>query len=168
MGTVCKHIHAVQRVNSENPQQQQAGSCIPFELASLTSYVNVAPPSETTEIKDSIKEKLASLEHLVNQSENMEALKNLNKQLNAASSAFQAFSKYGQHPKQPLPRLESPANKNMETQRRFYSTKKKRTKPAVVRYAPPTLEEKELYYSILTQSTSCLDSAYDPRDPTAD
>jgi len=75
--------------------------------------VKAAPCVETTQIKDSIKGKLASLEHLVNQSENIEALHTLNKQLNAASSAFQAFSKYGQLPKQPLPLLESPANKKI-------------------------------------------------------
>ena len=131
------------------------------------SYLNEAQFLETSEIKDSIKEKLASLEHLVNQSENIEALQNLNKQLNAASSAFQAFSKYGQHLKQPLPQLESPANKNTETTKiLFYQ--KEQAKAAAVRYARPTLNEKEFYYSILTQSTSSPDSASDPRDETSD
>ena len=154
LGTICKHVHAVQRVTSENSQQQQASTrTISNELASLSSYVKAAPCVETTQIKDSIKRKLASLEHLVNQSESIEALHTLNKQLNAAS-AFQAFSKYGQLPKQPLPLLESPANKKMETKRRFYSTKKRQTKRAAVRYALPTLEEKEVYYTILTAPKS--------------
>lgn len=151
-GILCNYVHAVRRVTLATvPSQQDIGN-ISNELESISSHVKVTTCVQTAQIKESIKGKLASLEHQIELCDNLEALQTLSKQLNAASSAFSAFSRYGHLTKQPTTRLDSHPNKNMETQRRFYSTKKKRVKRAAVRYPCPTWEEKETYRTILTAS----------------
>ena len=151
-GIICKHVHAVRRVNLATVPHQQDMSSISNELESLSSYVKERPLEQTARLKESIKGKLASLEHQIELCDDLEALQTLNKQLNAASSAFSAFSKYGHLPNQPSSVVDSHANKKMETQRRFYSTKKKRVKRVSVRYTRPTWEEKETYQTNLTAS----------------
>lgn len=151
-GILCKHVHAVRRVTLATVPNQQDMHNISNELESISSHVKVTTCVQTAQIKESIKGKLASLEHQIELCDNLEALQTLSKQLNAASSAFSAFSRYGHLTKQPTTRLDSHPNKNMETQRRFYSTKKKRVKRAAVRYPCPTWEEKETYRTILTAS----------------
>ena len=94
--------------------------------------------------------KLASLKHQIEVCDNLEALQTLSKQLNAASSAFSTFSRYGHLTRQSTTGLDSHANKNMETRQRFYSTKKNQVKRAVVRHPCPMCEEKETYQTILT------------------
>ena len=154
-GIICKHVHAVQHVTLETATNQQDTHRISNELQSLSSYLRVTPCVQTTQIKESIKGKLASLEHQIELCDNLEVLQTLSKQLSAASSCFSAFNKYGQLPKQPSTQLDSHANKKMETQRRLYSTKKKRIKRAAVRYSCPTWEERETYQTILTALKPC-------------
>ena len=78
--------------------------------------------------------------------------------MGAAYSTFTAVKKYGRIPTDLIStQCVSPPNKKMETQRRFYSTKRKRVNRKTVRYARPTMDEKELYFNILTSASLAKD-----------
>ncbi|XP_029196009.2 uncharacterized protein LOC114961482 [Acropora millepora] len=159
VGTICTHIHAVWRLVSPTaiPYLQSAQvdkSSNEEELASLSSCMRDVSHSDATLIKERIREKIVALNTEIDTCNNEEALSTLEKQLGAAYSTFTAVKKYGRIPTDLIPtQSASPPNKRMETQRRFHSTKRKRVNRKTVRYARPTIDEKELYFNILTSAS---------------
>lgn len=104
---------------------------------------------ETT--KKRIKNTLLQLMENSNSCNSPSALKQLDKQLSAAKNLFTTLIKVGKQEVIPLTKenIHAPANKNMEIQRRFFTTKKrhKRTK---VRLSKPSIEKQEKVLEILS------------------
>ena len=108
------------------------------------------PNSDVTSVKSRINEKMLSLMTKMNSSNNLEALKYLEKKMTEATSVFITIN---QEKKAQILDIKNeklaPANKNMATQRRFYSTKKKRCKTSNIRYARPSKDEMKSFFSTL-------------------
>jgi len=86
--------------------------------------------------------------------ENVEALSALERQLGVALSNFIAVKNHGCTPANLLPSCDAPANKTMETQRsRFHSTKRKCRSRTTSRFARPTIEEKNMFFSLLRSAS---------------
>lgn len=158
VGTICKHVHAVWRLVSSSVLRLQDVKCDSAinekELESLSSYVKSVPRTpDPTLIKERIRERMVSLNAEIDACANVEALSTLEKQLSISFNAFVAIKKHGCPPTNLSPRTVYPPNKRIETQRRFHSTKRKRPSRATVRYTLPTLEEKEIFFKMLTSAT---------------
>ena len=152
MSTICKHIHLVKRSaaqdgtdeflndkdqSSDNDGQQQE---IEHILASIRSR-----PDDITSLKTRVKGTILQIMEEVDQCTSSSALKQLDKQMTAAASLLASLKSDKEQEVIPLKANENaPANKNMETQPRFYSTKK-RCRKAKVRLTCPTYEEQQAF-----------------------
>ena len=155
VGTICKHVHAVCRVASPpGAGLRHNRPTIPNELKSLTSHVKGSPRMETQKLRQIIQGKITWLQQQVDVATNLEALRALDKQLSAAASAFTAFTTCGNPPQTIRAQEENTPNKKMATQARFFSTKKKRSKTAGVRYARPSWKEREQFVAMLCSTTT--------------
>ena len=151
MNTICKHIHLVKRslqggtdeltnasveMPSNDGQQQE----IEHILTGIRSH-----PDDIAALKTRVKERLLQIMEEVDQCSSSTALKQLKKQMTAAANLFASLK--GDKEQEVIPLKENekaPANKNMETQPRFYSTKK-RCRKAKVRLARPTYDEQQAF-----------------------
>ena len=151
----CKHIHLLRRMESRTKVQPtdrndefefSCGNYLQDELcASLSTLRKEEKKENIFEVcKQKIKRNLESLIQELNMcgEQDIEAVKHLDKQVNAAKHTFQSLRKY-----KLVSKLQEttfvPHNKKIDTQLNFYSTKKKRKQNSNVRYAKPTIEEKE-------------------------
>lgn len=84
-------------------------------------------------------------------------LQQLEKQLSAAQSLLSSLQN-----RKPLKEIQlksrAPANKNIQQQLRFYSTKKKRKHDRNVRYSKPTREEGELIFKRIQSGPKCSEN----------
>ena len=147
-GTLCKHIHLIQRFaqasKTANDDTQDYDYCQNNnneELEFIKSCVKV-PSSNINAIKNRIKDKILSLSSMINSSTNSDALRYLEKKVEEASSMFVTLNNQPTVEKLELTQeyANAPANKKMETQPNFFSTKKKRVQ-SKVRYAKPSTAE---------------------------
>ena len=150
---MCKHIHLVRRkqleesganVDNEAFQGhtvQHDISYVEEELSTIVKSVTTGRPNEPQKLQEEIKDICERIVSTVGDSFDLDALKQLRSQLNAAMSTFTSFSRQDSYSNiRPLSKM--PANKNIEKQRKFYSIKKKRKKDLTVRFAKPTRAEK--------------------------
>ena len=149
--TICKHIHLLQRYLSQDqsiamdgPGDDSEFSHSEVELASSFLRQTEKEANDSSALKNSIKEKLLRLGKQIELCTNIEALQQLDKNINAAQHLFSSLQKQvTQHKLQPI--WNTPANKNIEKQKRFNSTMKKvkNTSASRSRFAKPTLEESQ-------------------------
>ncbi len=130
--TICKHIHLLQRylsadtkLTDNNAEMEDISSSQDFatsELQLLSSHLQV---QNIASIKQHIRGKLLVLAERIESCTNKEALQQLDKQGNAAQNLFSSMQKHTCSQKmQPI--MNTPANKHIEQQKRFRSTKKRK------------------------------------------
>ena len=156
--TICKHIHQVSLMVSDIDNCNSKAD-LPFpstttvedvdnnsdQLEELVEEIKRSSPKCTMpSLKMNVKAKLLALITVVDQCDDEDALRTLEKGLTAKQFLFQSMQK---HPTRAatIPLKETgPSNKNLERQRRFFfSTKKKRKRQENIRYSKPTQDEKE-------------------------
>ena len=99
-------------------------------------------------IRNRVTGKIFHLLHEASQSNDLMNLLQLEKQINSARSLFLSVEKDNTVPEvinMSDKARTTPANKNMEKQLRFFSTKKKRKNLKKIRFAKPTTDEKEQF-----------------------
>ena len=157
VGTICKHIHAVWRqasLSSQNQPKARTDKGSKAELESLSTRLKTVSRADPSSIKDCIKEKIFTISVEISACDNVEALSALEKQLGVALSNFVAVKNHGCTPGNISPSSDAPVNKAMETQRsRFHSTKRKSRSRTASRFARPTIEEKDMLFSILSSAS---------------
>ena len=144
-GSICKHIHLVKRhITPEErlTKVQVDPVCLPGEVELVKSCLRGTQVTATDELKTRIESRLLLMKGEVQRSSNIEALRQLEKQLTAAQSLFESLSKQKNPLKTLIAKTTAPANKIQPVQPRFYSTKK-RHHPTKVRFARPTRDEQE-------------------------
>lgn len=161
--TICKHIHLFQRFLLLNPPIENGddfSGLIPdskckdenkykdTEVKLVAEHLKqeAGPPKDIQKLRLRLREKLLVLADNVLTCDNKSSLQELEKQLNSARHLFSSMNKH-----KPLEHLEVarqfPGNKNIETQLRFHSTKKKRKLPKNIRFSKPTRAEIEEIFS---------------------
>lgn len=106
------------------------------EVERLTRFAQIPNQVDVTR-------RLSDLQSLVSQSINTNNLTQLEKQINSAYSLFLTVEEETLPPKSIIMTDNAPANKNMEKQLRFFSTKRKHNREKRVRLTKPTRDEKE-------------------------
>lgn len=167
-GTVCKHVHQVSMLmakmeNKTGDHEVSFPSLIKDEdlqadnSNELSVLVEEIKQSTTTHsckavLKSRLKTKLLQLINDVEHCSDYQALCELDKGLSAKQFLFQSMLKQPVPERIPL-KENGPANKNLDRQRRFFfSTRRKRKRQENVRYSKPTQEEKENMFSDEGQS----------------
>lgn len=158
-GTICKHIHKVSmnlaettgNINygpsalytSENQGHDLHESDYASEVKELVSEIKCCSTAQcdVAALQVKIKGKLLQLLNEVEHCTNKEALLELDKGLSAKHFLFESMQK--STPANLIVKQNGPANKNMDRQRQFFSTKRKRKRQDNIRYSKPTREEKE-------------------------
>lgn len=131
----CKHIHLLQRFLSvdnklaeNNAEMEDINGSQDFvnnELKLLSSHIHAQnkAPNDIASPKQSIRGKLFKLAEQIESCTNKEALQQLDKHINSAKSMFSSLQIHVCHQKmQPI--TNTPANKKIENQKGFRSTKK--------------------------------------------
>ena len=151
MSTICKHVHLVKRSLLQDPSQPPSDdnrdTSMDYpqqEIENILTCIR-SHPDDIGCSKRRIKSMLLQIMEEVDQCTSSAALKQLEKQMRAAHSLFASLKDEKEQQVIPLKNnVDAPANKNMETQPRFYSTKR-RCRKAKVRLAVPTFEEQEVF-----------------------
>ena len=157
-GSICKHIHLVKRTITpadqmmSKPSKEENGSAdsplVDDDMAEvdfIKACVKTTTSTDISESKKKLKSKLLVMMGEVEKSSSLEALQQLEKQLKAAQNMFISLSdSHLNPPAKIVPKSNAPANKIMEVQPRFYSTKK-RTHRTKVCFARPTREEQQSF-----------------------
>ena len=118
--------------------------CPQQEIKNILTCIR-SHPDDIDSSKRRIKSMFLQMMEEVDHCTSYAALKQLEKQMRAAQSLFASLK--GENEQQVIPLknyVDAPANKNMETQPGFYSTKK-RCRKAKVRLAGPTFKEQEVF-----------------------
>lgn len=152
--TIGKHIDLVKRslmqASSDNPDDDFECPTTNSDQEHLDEIENIltcirSRPDDADASKRRIKGTLLQIMEEMNTCNNSNALKHLEKQIGAAHSLFPSLKDKDDQKVIPLKNNEdAPADKNMETQPCFYSTKK-RTKKSKVRLARPTFKEQKTF-----------------------
>ena len=103
------------------------------------------PQNDIVSFRQAIKGKPLRLGEQLDSCHDKEALQQLDKQINAAQHLFSSLQKRTSLHKMKPTTIE-PANKNIERQRRFHSTKKKKKTTKRVRFTKPTREDVSLLF----------------------
>lgn len=153
--TICKHVHLLNLKVIKTTENEQP----PLLNTDKTDYVNnelklicehmplTEERSDVNVIKERIQAHLLELGTAVQSCIDKEALLQLDKKLlTAAKSLLVAMQQY-QKPMSLQPKQNIPANKNIDPQRRFFSTKKKRKFANKGRFTKPTTEDLERIFS---------------------
>lgn len=156
MSTTCKHVHLVKRSILHDPSQLPSDDkgdismdCPQQEIENILTCIR-SHPDEIASSKRRIKGTLLQIMEEVDQCTSSTALKQLENQMRAAHSLFVSLKDKKEQQVIPLKNnVDSPANKNMETQTQFYSTKK-RCQKAKVWLAGPRFEEQEVFLKELS------------------
>jgi hypothetical protein len=152
--TICKHIHLVQRAlsfakdNSIDCEDcdfvdDLVDNCNSEEIQRLTCFAQMPNVADVENIRARVKSRIADMLAAVEKSANPANMLQLEKSLNSSYSLFLATEEDGSSPQSLSPTNNAPVNKNMETQPRFVSTKRKRDRVRNVRFVKPSREEKE-------------------------
>ena len=152
--TICKHIHLLQRAlpfakdNSTDTEDgdfedDPAYNYNNDEIQRLKGFAQMPNVVDVECIRARVKGRMTDMLAAVEKSANPANMLQLEKTLNSAYSLFLATEEDGSLPQSLSPTNNAPANKNMETQPRFVSTKRKRDRVRNVRFVKPSREEKE-------------------------
>lgn len=156
MSTICKYIHLVKCSILHDPSQPPSDDkgdismdCPQQEIENILTCIR-SHPDDIGSSKCRIKGMFLQIMEEVDQCTLSAALKQLEKQMRVAHSLFVSLKDKKEQQVIPLKNnVDAPANKSMETQPRFYSTKK-RWRKAKVRLAGPTFEEQEVFLKELS------------------
>ena len=160
--TICKHIHLVERYRkSESDDPDELTMKIGYdnadsdddsynieEINRLRSFAQSDNKVDLLSIRNRVTGKIFNLLHEASQSNDLMNLLQLEKQINSARSLFLSVEKDNTVPEvinMSDKARTTPANKNVEKQLRFFSTKKKRKNLKKIRFAKPTTDEKEQF-----------------------
>ena len=128
---------------TDNSQNEQL--CLRNEVkSSFSTLVGEQKESKTINlIKDRLKDTFHTLTAEVEEcgEQDIEAIKHLEKQITAVRVTFQSLRKYKPEYKLQAKRI-VPHNKNIDVQKNFHSTKKKRKQKSNIRFAKPSIEER--------------------------
>ena len=114
------------------------------EVNELFSFVHSEEEdSDLTNMKESVKEKLLWLMLQVDRCSDKEALAALKKGVSTSENLFKSMTGNPRRPLVVAPQNRHPHNKRVETQRRFFFTKKKVKRCGRIKYAKPSREEKD-------------------------
>lgn len=152
--TICKHIHLVQRalsfakddsIDSEDDKSTDdpVGNYNNEEIQLLTGFAQMPNVVDVESIRARVKSRIADMLAAVEKSGNPANMLQLEKALNSSYTLFLATEEDDSSPQSLSPTNNAPANKNMETQPRFVSTKRKHDKVRNVRFVKLSREEKE-------------------------
>ena len=157
-GTICKHIHLVSMARAEVGNSHLESSAFPTSISELQDlpdpdYSNEVKelvseiksstmPCNVGDVKARVKGKMLQLLTEVEHCTHKEALLELDRGLSAKQFLFDSMMKQPTAATLVL-KENGPANKNLDRQRRFFSTKRKRKRQENIRYSKPTHEEKE-------------------------
>ncbi len=157
--TLCKHIHLVERYRKREPNdltietddENVDGDDNSYnleEINRLRSFAQSDDKVDLLSIRNRVTRKISNLLSEASRSKDPTNLLQLEKQINSAHSLFLSVEKNNTAPEvinMSDKARATPANKNMEKQLRFFSTKKKRKNVKKIRFAKPTKEEKEQF-----------------------
>ena len=138
-GTICKHIHILQcflskaqqtKTDDDNEMEVDAHvlhhNFVNNEVQLVSSHLQQhKAQNDIASIRQAIKGKLLMLGEQLDSCHDKEALQQLDKQINAAQHLCSSLQKRTSIHKM-KPTTSAPANKNIERQKRFWSTKKRR------------------------------------------
>lgn len=148
MSTICKHIHLVKHFMKENTADEMMEVTCDNKLEEMPFLVKCVQTKDNNveNTKKRIKNTLLQLMEQLDNSNSPSALKHLDKQLSAAKNSFISLLKAGNQEAIELTESNkhAPANKNMEPQRRFFTTKK-RTKKQMSASQSHQLRSKKRY-----------------------
>ena len=160
--TICKHVHLLRhfllQLNNPRENGDDCGPILDSVLEDEIKYKdkevklvadhlkNVSgPPKDVQALRCRLREKLLVLADNVITCDNKSSLQELEKQLNSARHLFSLINKH-----KPLEHLQVTCqflgNKNIETQLRFHSTKKRKL-PKNIRFSKPTRAEIDEIFS---------------------
>ena len=151
--TICKHIHLVIRaITTDQTERDDPLQHSPMDRTEEAILLkNFEGPTHTPSMyRDGLHDQLSTLTSYVNTTKDMEVLRDVKALLTSAINLMKANVNIPAS--LPLAKPEPP-NKNIATQRSFYSTKRKR-KPAKVRIAKPTREEKNDICKVLLKGST--------------
>lgn len=167
--TICKHVHLIATVCSTesipvelsceieptDTLDDKRSKYVDQELHVLAEHaIKNDNLSDIATHRENVKGKLLALLSQVESCQHKQPLQQLEKQLNAAQSLFSSLQN-----RKPLKEIQlksrAPANKHIQPQLRFYSTKKKRKRDSNVRYSKPTREEGELIFKKIQSGPKC-------------
>ena len=152
--TICKHVHLLQRYLAAKKDQTEEPGEPAFPqyidpdykekevklVASGLQQKDKIQDNLNETLKEATKRQLLVMLDQLNDCDNNEVLQVLSKKLTAAKHLF--ISMKEQKSLSPLKLItSSPANKSIDKQNRFKSTKKKRKRTNKVRFAKPTKED---------------------------
>ena len=163
MSTICKHVHLVKGSILQDPSQPPSDDSrdtsmdCPQEIENILTCIR-SHPDDIDSSKHRIKSMFLQIMGEVVHCTSSAVLRQLEKQMHAAHSLFASLKDEKVQQVIPLKNhVDTPANKNMETQPRFYSTKK-RCRKAKVRFAGSTFKKDEIFVKELyseSMETGC-------------
>ena len=151
--TICKHVHLLQQFrfrqskandnNEETHFQEEEDIERNQELSFLVATVKDQDTTNFERLKQSAQKTLSELDDLVSNAESRdsEAVRDLVKGLNILKRSFDTIRRNSDIRQIPTTSCNAPHNKNIEQQRHFFQTSK-RKKTANVRFAKPTDEDR--------------------------
>ena len=146
--TICKHIHLTMRLlnksSDEDVTKTLSMKACDYKSgqSQMLSLVGNIPVIESNMKKEKMISKISQISKYIMQSSNKECLQLLDKHLTTCIGLIKIFK----------PTTNEPANKNIEQQRHFYSTKRKRQKKNLRLSKPPESKAKEILQSLLHAS----------------
>ena len=161
MSTICKHIHLVKRSTLNDgaiSHDENATASVTFdkqqeEIETVLKCIR-SRSDDISKSKSRIKGILLQLLEDLDKSTTSVSLTQLEKQLMAARSLFISSKSEKEPDVIPLKsQVNAPANKKMETQPRFYSTKK-RCRKAKVQLARTTFDEQQAFLMDIAKERS--------------
>lgn len=131
------------------------------ELKVLSSHMHTQtkPPNDIELLKKQIREKLLVLSETIEPCTSLEALQQLNKQINAAQNLFSSAQRHPCHHKlEPI--TNALANKKIEKQRKFRSTRKTTRAVNRRRFIKPSTEDICSLFSQIQHSSHLIITLY--------
>ena len=148
--TICKHIHAVVRIN-KTPKIVEQQLSDPNEAKVRTIYKAVCTASNDIQSeRQFVMQKLAYLMHQVEQCSSVQGLQAVKVHINFACNTLKTFESNINIAKHTNIKHEPP-NKSVQLQRKFHSTRK-RPRTVNVRITKPSLAQKQKIWETLLES----------------
>ena len=176
--TICKHIHLVQRSQPQDSngvtstsettdggKEEETDSYMYDleEVQRLKCFAQTPNQVDVVNIRNRVTRRIADLLNLASQSNNPSNLTQLEKQINSAYSLFLCVEEKSLAPQKIKMSDNAPANKNMEKQLRFFSTKRKHDRGEKVQFAKPTREEKEQFLGDYKKNSKSRECQHTPQ-----
>ncbi len=155
--TICKHIHLLMQfisatnttIDVSQMEETHQGLNKMDESVLLESLQDPKQSCKLLEYRDGIHSQLATLTTYLNATSDMDTLHDVKTLITSALNLIKARQENTSKATLPVA-IEQPANKNIPTQRSFFSTRKRKATKPNVRLAKPTIEQKtEMYKTLL-------------------